>query len=880
MFQAIRAVKPAFGSIKKIPLSFRYGFFFFWLCCVQIQAQVNNIASLTVSLSVKDIPLINVLKIIEQQVPYKFAFNTELIAGQKNITVEVNDKPLDEIMLLVLKGTAISYNIIDNQIVLLEIQKPPQITVSGYITDSLTGEYLPSAIIYFRDKKINTYSNNYGFYSLTLNKAEKLDILISYIGYKKTYKKIGCQRDTVLNFYLTEDKIQLNTIVISRNNPDDNIKKNQPGRFDVPMEMIRNMPSVNGSGDLIHTIQMMPGVMAGLDGRPGYFIRGGNTDQNLIQLDEATLYNPDHLLGLVGIFNSSAIKSAFLLKAGFPASFGDHLSSVLDVTMKDGNMQQFEGDLQAGSITSSFTLSGPLVANKSSFFVSARRSTIDLWLKPLKVSDYYSNYNFYDINAKFNVRISQKDRLFISFYQGRDNSAYSLDSTQKYAIHYDVHYGNQALALRWNHLFSQKIFSNTSVIYNNYFHDVTARQLPYYAELYSGIRDVDLKTDFYYYPALNLKISAGINYLHQTLFPATIMDRSNAADSAISIIPDEIPKKYADRIAIYFGDDLWLNPKFNLYLGARIPLFITRNVHYLQFEPRVSLMRILSSSASIKLSYTRMHQFLNLVQSYNASFPAEIWIGSGEIVKPQNCQEASVGLFNNFKDNMFQTSLEFYYKHMGNQLMFREGLNPSINSNLDNSLVFGQGSCYGAELYVGKSTGKLTGWLAYTLSYSKQQFDSLNLGKQFPFANDRRHSLYLSVGYAINKHWQISSNFIFASGSAFSLFKDAAGYHDNALYYNNVSGKDPGDESPVNKIQNNYRLAAYNRLDLGISYKRSRRLFKRTIETQWVFSIYNVYAHANTFFAYCSVDPVSRQPIPVQVYFVPVIPGISYSLKF
>ena len=851
-----------------------------FLGCVHVYAQESALSGVMVSVQVKDMPLSGVLALIEQQVPYKFAFKTELISRQKNITLDVQNKPLDEIIHLVLDGTSISYIVIDNQIVLQEISKPARITISGYVKDSLSGESLPQAIIYLPESKLYTYSNNYGFFSITQNKADSLKILISYVGYNKLNRKLSGKENSMTNFYLSENKIQLSSAVITRYNSDDNIKKDPPGRTNISMDMVKGMPSVSGTGDILSTIEMMPGVLAGLDGRPGYFIRGGNTDQNLVQLDDATLYNPNHLLGLIGIFNSSAIKSAYLLKAGFPASFGDHLSSVLDVTMKDGNNQHIEGDLQIGTLTSSLTLSGPVITNKSSFFFSARRSSIDLFMEPFKMSDYYSNYSFYDINAKFNLRISQKDRLFLSFYQGKDNSSYTKDSTQRYGINYKLDYGNQAVALRWNHLFSQKIFSNTSVIYNNYYHDVTATQKPYYAELYSGIRDVVIKSDFTYYPSMNHKISAGINFLHQTLTPATVLDKSLATDTSSVIVPSDIPEKYSNRIAVYFGDEVWLSPRFNIYLGARVPLYLAGEVHYLQFEPRLALMQILNSSTSIKISYTQMHQFLNLVQSYNAAFPAQIWIGSDETVKPENCREVSIGLFKNFRQNMFQFSLEMYYKQMGNQVMFKEGPNPDLNSNLDNLLVFGKGQSYGAEFYLGKNAGKLTGWLAYTLSYSNQQFDSLNLGKEFPFAYDRRHSVYLSVGYEINKHWQISANFLYASGSAFSLFRDVARNPYNPLYYNDVGGKNSVSGNTDNKVQNNYRLEPYNRLDLGVRYRWEGKLFKSDIKSELVFSVYNVYAHHNTFFAYCSLDPETRQPIPVQVSFIPVIPAISYYLKF
>jgi hypothetical protein len=850
------------------------------LGCLQAQAQERDLSGVLVSLQVKDMPLSGVLTLVEQQAPYKFAFSTELIARQKNITLDARNKPLDEIIQLVLKGTSIGYSIIDNQIVLQEISKPARVTFSGFIIDSLSGESLPQAIIYLPENKLYTYSNNYGFFSITQDKTDSLNIEISYVGYHKLNRKVSGAASSMMNFYLAENRIQLGSAVIKKDNADDNIKKESPGRTNISMDLVKAMPSLNGTGDILSTIEMMPGVMAGLDGRPGYFIRGGNTDQNLVQLDDATLYNPNHILGLVGIFNSSAIKSAYLLKAGFPASFGDHLSSVLDVTMKDGNAQQLEGDLQLGTLTAALTLSGPIVKDKASFFITARRSTIDILTEPLKMSNYYSNYSFYDINAKLNFRISQKDRIYLSFYQGRDNSSYTKDSTQRYGINYKLDYGNQAVALRWNHLFSQKVFSNTSVIYNNYYHDVTATQRQFYAELYSGIKDVDIKSDFSYYPSMNHKISAGINFLHQILTPATILDKSLASDTSMAIVPSEIPEKYSNRLAVYFGDEVWLSPEFNLYLGARIPLFMAGDVHYLQFEPRIALMRILNSSTSIKISYTQMHQFLNLIQSYNAAFPAQIWIGSDKTVKPQTCREISVGFFKNFRQNMFQFSLEMYYKQMGNQVMFKEGPTPDINSNLDNFLVFGKGQSYGAEFYLGKNAGKLTGWLAYTLSYTTQQFDSLNLGKQFPFAYDRRHSVYLSVGYEINKHWQISANFLYASGSSFNLFKEGARNPYNPLYYNDVSGNNSVSGNSDNKIQSNYRLEPYNRLDLGVRYRWDGKLFNHDTKSEFVFSVYNVYAHQNTFFAYCSLDPETRQPIPVQISFIPVIPAISYYLKF
>lgn len=837
----------------------------------------------TVSVAAKDIPLRDILPLIEKQIPFKFAYNTEFIAKQKHVNIREENISLDELLPQLLKGTNIAYSIIDNQIILSEQMPPPQITISGYIKDSISGETLPGAIIYLPGKATGTYANNYGFFSITQDQTDSVELSISYVGFNAINRKISALRNSSMNLYLTNSNVELNTVLVTDHQVDDNIKKYHPGKTDISMERVKSMPSINGNGDIINTIQMMPGVMAGLDGRPGYFIRGGNTDQNLVQLDEATLYNPNHLLGLVGIFNSSAIKSVHLLKAGFPASFGDHLSSVLDVTMKEGNERQIAGDIQAGSISGGFTFSGPLVRDKATFFVAARRSTIDLLLKPMSVSDYYSNYYFYDVNAKLNFRMSPKDRIYLSFYQGRDNSSYTIDTISRNDIHYQVNYGNRALTLRWNHLFSQKLFSNTSVTYNNYFHEVKAKQEQYYAELYSGIRDIEIKTDFNYYPNANHKITAGVNYLFQTLFPASVTDKSILLESSSTIDHSEIPQKSSHRLAAYLSDEITLGSRIRAYLGARVPFFYNNNAQYLQFEPRMSLMYLLNPTASVKVSYTRMHQYLHLVQSFNASFPAQIWIGTNKTVKPQHGQEASIGLFKNFRENMFQSSLEVYYKKMGNQLLFRGGLSPDISSEMENTLIFGEGQSYGTELFFGKNTGRLTGWLAYTLSYSNQKFDSLNLGRQFPFANDRRHSLYLSVSYAVSQHWEISSNFLLTSGSAFSLFENIPPnkwQYDNPLYYYSGGGNSGSKVSSTQIVQNNYRLSPYNRLDLSVSYKKTRNLFNRIIETEWVLSIYNVYGRENTFFAYCSIDPVTKKPIAVQVSFVPVIPSISYHLKF
>jgi hypothetical protein len=377
--------------------------------------------------------------------------------------------------------------------------------------------------------------------------------------------------------------------------------------------------------------------------------------------------------------------------------------------------------------------------------------------------------------------------------------------------------------------------------------------------------------------------------------PASVSDKELSTSSILTINPSSIPEKHSYRLAIYLDDEIKIGQRLQVYVGARLPLFYNSSIQYVNIEPRISLLYLTSPSSGIKLTYTQMDQYLHQVKSYNASFPAEIWIGSSKTIKPENSRQASAGVYKIFSGNMFRTSLEVYYKEMGNQLLFKGGVQPTITSDIENTLIFGKGQSYGTELSVQKVKGKLTGWLAYTFSYANQQFDSLNLGKPFPFANDRRHCLYISAAYAINQHWVASSNLIITSGSAFTLKKNVSstttGSGDNPLYDEGStettspdgSGDTSGDGSEgtaTQTVQNNYRLDPYNRLDLSISYKKQKQLAHRTLETEWVFSVYNVYARPNTFFAYRSIDPVTKLPVVKQVSFFPIIPSITYRLKF
>lgn len=672
---------PATAYVSKLPgIAPALLFFLFFQIgepsIAQVQpsiAQEKTVSTDHIAITVKDRPFQEVLSIIQSQIPFKFAYSTELILQQKNISLSYTDISLPDLLGVLLRETSLTYTIIGSQIVLQNIVLPPRITLSGYIKDSSSGELLIGASIYVPSARAGTSSNNYGFYSLTVPYSDSLELEISYVGYKSESRQVSAHNNITLSFNLEHNftQEQINKLVISNDKREDNVKKNQSALIELSPDMIVTAPSVSGNGDVINSVQMMPGVQAGLDGIPGYSVRGGNSGQNLILLDEAILYNPSHVFGLVSIFNPTAVKHANLMKGGFPAAYGDHISSVLDVSMKDGSKQQSGGIIQLGNISSGVTLYGPLRSDHSSYLISARRSMIDLLFRPILSQNYFSNYYFYDLNAKLNFQLSRRDRLLLSFYTGQDNNNYSTDSTNYGGIHYSMHFGNTASTMRWNHVFSGKLFANTSLIYNHYHQFLSATQQDYFAQLYSGIRDINAKTDFYYYPSPSHTINAGANYLYQTLFPASLSEKIPPTDSSAGIIPANIPPKSSTRLAIYVSDDIKLGQRFKVYAGVRVPFYYKPDVQYLSIEPRLSFLYMIDPATSVKASYTEMHQYLHLVQSFNSSFPAEIWIGSSNIVHPQISREISTGIFRNFNENVFQTSLEFYYRRMENQLLFK-----------------------------------------------------------------------------------------------------------------------------------------------------------------------------------------------------------------
>ena len=738
-------------------------------------------------------------------------------------------------------------------------------TLSGIITDEETGEALIGANIYVTTLEKGTSTNTYGFYSLTLPRTDSLGIIFSYIGYIPQIKKIYADKNLELDIEMKPSTSTLEEVTI-QGQQDANVARPQMSMVNVPLEKIKELPVILGEIDVLKVIQLLPGVQSGNEGTTGIFVRGGNADQNLVLLDEATVYNPSHLFGLFSTFNSRALNNVTLIKGGFPAQYGGRLSSILDISMKEGNNRKFQGEGGIGLVTSQLTLEGPIKKEKASFIVSGRRTYIDLILTPFLEVGNSSDYHFYDINGKVNWKISSKDRLFFSFFTGKDDALYN----ETKGISYNIKFGNSAATLRWNHLFGQKLFLNTSLIYNTYEQDIATIQDNFFSQVVSGINDVNGKMEFQYFPSLNHEIRFGAHYTNHRFLSGGKSEAQTSGNQTINV--SNLPSKYFSEYAFYVNDEFNIYRGFSANLGFRFPGFSDSDVNYFEWEPRATLKLQLGPTSSVKAAYTVMHQFLHLVPSSTASVPTDIWLPSSKRTKPQLSEQFAIGYFRNFNQNQFETSAELYYKTMDNQVLFREGNQLIESLEVDTGLVYGKGESYGLEFFLRKNTGPLTGWLSYTLSKTDQKFDSLNFGRTFPFQYDRRHAVSLAIAYKINPRWTVSAVFEYATGKVKTLpVGRINSYYGGSLYEGTFY---------VYEERNNARLKDYHRLDISAIYKRNRKIFRKEYVAELVFGVYNIYSRQNPYFVYFLVDPVTDQPKAKQVSLLPILPSLSYNFKF
>ncbi len=741
-----------------------------------------------------------------------------------------------------------------------------KITISGYVKDGVSKEVLIGATVVNTNTKSGTSTNPYGYFSLTADASDTITLIISYLGYKLEAKKVIARQNIQLDVLMESDENNLHEVVVNSSRNNHNVQKAQMGVIDVPIKAIKNFPVLMGERDIMKIIQLLPGVQAGNEGTSGFYVRGGNLDQNLVQLDEATVYNPNHLFGLFSTFNVNSINHVQLIKGGFPAEYGGRLSSILNITTKEGNKTNYQTEGGIGLLSTNLTFQGPIQKNKSSFIISARKSYINLLLKP--ATSQTTSYDFYDLNAKMNYELGKKDHVFMGFFKGNDNAGY----TGANSLNYKTDFGNTTGTFRWNHLFGNKVFSNTSLIYNDYHLGLGTTQNNYYEVLYTGIKDVSVKSDFTFIPNSKHRIKSGFVFINHTLYPASVSSVLPNTGNRIVINKDSVAKRLSNEFAFYLSDEYDISKLLSVNYGIRFPTFNGGGAVYSGIEPRVTTKILLNPTTSIKASWTVMNQFLHSVPNSTASLPTDIWLSSSSKIQPQHSSQVALGLFKKFNDNGIEASAEVYYKTMDNQVLFKEGSQIVINTNPDDILTFGKGKSYGIELFLKKNVGKLTGWASYTLSKTTQQFPELNFGNEFPASFDRRHNISLAGSYELSKHWTISADFVYYTGRAFTLPAGRITVPVNGSLYDGTYY----DFSS----RNNARLRNYHRLDVSFSYKKTRKWFGKQYESEWVFGAYNLYSRLNPYFVYLSTNADTKQPEARQVSLLPFIPSVSFNFKF
>lgn len=747
--------------------------------------------------------------------------------------------------------------------------------MSGFIFDAESGEDLISANIYILELGTGTTTNGYGFYSLTVPEG-KYSIRFSYTGYKAKTLEFDLNYSVEEDVELEPDSYEMEEVVVEDKVDDQNVKSTEMGTTNIIPQELQAVPVVFGEADILKTMQLLPGISQAGDGSSGYFVRGGNIDQNLILLDEATVYNPSHLFGFFSVFNSDAIKNAKMIKGSMPAEYGGRISSVLDIKMKEGNNKQWRFSGGLGLISSRLSVEGPIVKDKGSFLISGRRTYADLFI-PLAGDESLndSKLYFYDLNLKANYSLGRKDKLFLSGYFGRDVLGYKDE--------FGFDWGNITGTLRWNHLFNDKLFSNTSFIVSDYNYAVSIQSGDNDFKITSGIRDLNFKSDFQYFLNSKNRFKFGVIGYYHVILPGEIESDGGNVNSF------KVDNKQGLELAAYLSHEVDLTHRFSLNYGLRYSYYLNlgpgdvytydesgfpNSVTSYEdeeiissdggLEPRITGTYLLDETSSLKASYARNLQYIHLVSSSATSTPIDVWLPTTEIVKPEIADQFSLGYFKNFSNNAYETSVEIYYKDMRNQIEYKNGADIYFNELIESQLVFGKGWSYGAEFLFRKSVGNFTGWLSYTLSKTERKFADIDDGDPFPAKQDRTHDVSITAIYKLGKWWTFSANWIYYTGDAVTF----------------PSGKYSVDGNTLNLYteKNGYRFPDYHRLDIGATLLLSK---SKTSEMSLTFSLYNAYGRKNAYmitFQESDSNPEYTEALRIALF--SYIPSITFNFSF
>lgn len=757
-------------------------------------------------------------------------------------------------------------------------------TLSGYVRDSTSGESVSSASVSVNDGSISVNTNSYGFFSLSLPKAA-YKVSINAAGY--FLQELDIKLDTNLNIEIAIlSKSKSLDVIEIRGKKNDNVRKVDISTQTINGATIKKIPAFLGEADVIKAVQLLPGVSTVGEGASGFNVRGGGIDQNLVLMDEAPVFNSAHLFGFFSIFNPDAVKDVQLVKGGIPANYGGRLSSTLDVRMKEGNKKQFQVNGGVGTIFSRLTLEGPIVKNKASFLVAGRRSYIDVLAKPLLDSNLRdSRFYFYDLTTKVNYSHG-RDNFFISAYFGDD--AFSAPQS------FGVKWGNSTVTARWNHVFNKKLFANFTYYYSRYRYNIEFRNRDLKFNWQSYIVNNSAKADFNYYVSNRHQLTFGSQSTYYTFKPGRAVATNNGTTANFSL-----PDKYGLENAVYIGDEFNSTGRFSYRAGLRVSNWMylgkgnayyyndasepgsrrfvrevkyfgsNKNIaSYTNLEPRAGFKYQLKKDQSVKGGYNRMVQNLHLISNTSASVPFDVWQPTTNNILPEKADQWTIGYFRNFGKNAdFETSFETYYKTLQNQVDYIDGADLLLNEFLEGDLLNGKGRAYGAEFYIRKTSGKLTGWISYTLSRSERKVNGVNNYDWFPVRFDRTHNFYLVLNYKINEKWELASNFVYSSGTP-------------TTFYNNqyrVQGYIVPDV--LNNARNNVRNPDYHRLDFSATYNRKKG---RKWESNWVFSVYNAYNRRNPFSIYFNTN-YQNQNVNQAIRFSvigSIVPAVSYNFKW
>ncbi len=862
----------------------------FQISCAQAGSDLLN---RDVKLSSSGGTVSEILHQITEVSQINFSYSPQVINLDKYVNLNPEKEKLVDILNQLFRDDEIKYTQNNNVVILSRLKK---YTVSGFLEDSESGERLIGASVYDSISRTGTISNNYGYFSMTLPEGE-ITLKSSYVGYSGICLKFLLKSDTSFVIKL-KPGLEIDEVTVISERPWGNISRANVSTDIIIMDELASLPTLLGEGDVMKSIQLLPGIQFGTEASSGINVRGGSQEQNLILLDGAPVYNSNHAFGLFSVFNSDAIKSLSIIKGGFPARYGGRLSSVIDVRMKEGNNKRLHGKINIGTIASKFTFEGPVIKEKSSFIISARRTYVDLLLPKSPKNDLDIPYfYFWDINSKINTRLSAKDRMFLSLYMGHDQFLEEERYTSSYPPETDnedkiAEWGNKTALLRWNHIFSNKLFSNLSLLYSKYGLLIDLQEEEIYSDEYyhekvkynSGIKDLSAAVDFDYYPYNNHTVKFGGAYIHHSFNPGELRKATTnyyiVSDEKIYPPGTNIDSRsyndtiYADEFRMYAEDDFSFARNLYANLGLHFSGFIVQEEYYTSLEPRISFKWAIKENLAVKAAYARMKQYIHLLTHSSMGLPTDLWLPVTAKIKPQYSDQYTVGLAFSIND-MLEVNFESYYKSMSQLYAYKEGVDYlSANNTWEENIELGSGESYGLEFILRKNYGRLEGWISYTYSKSNRQFESLNGGNSFPYKYDRTHQLNIVGDYSITPKLNLNATWIYATGMAYTLAtKKYVSFYN--VYMWNAPGRPSGYINSI-EARNNARMPDYHRLDLSLQYTSKR---KKTTGI-WALSVYNVYARFNPYLIYWDNEDESTHTSLKSIALFTIIPSLSYSLEF